>query len=139
MSKKDIYSEARVLVVEDNHVNLFVMKKVLEQIGISAEGASSGKECIKKVSKKDYDIIFMDHLMPEMDGIEAFSKLKEDYEIEFPVVVMTTEYDENLEKLYTEAGFDEYILKPAEPEILDKMLSRYLLDKEDSKEDLGLL
>lgn len=139
MSKKEIYENARVLLVEDNQVNLFVLYKLFEQMGISADKAASGKECIKKVSKRDYDIIFMDHLMPDMDGVQTLKKLKDDYEIEFPVVVMTTEYHEDLEQIYTEAGFAEYILKPVDQEVLEKMVERYLLNDLGTKKDLGLL
>ena len=125
MSKKDIYSEARVLVVEDNHVNLFVMKKVLEQIGISAEGASSGKECIKKVSKKDYDIIFMDHLMPEMDGVEAYGVIHR-YSLKntsTPIVMLTGNADSSYVDLYRKTGFDGYLVKPVLKDNLIEMIA----------------
>ena len=77
-----------VLVVDDSLVNLKVLGSVLENFGIEAKSASSGKECLEILKNEEFDLILLDHLMPEMDGIELLSALRE-AEVESPVVMIS--------------------------------------------------
>ena len=70
--------EARILVVDDNEMNLLVAQNLLKLSGIEPDLASSGEEAIQKIQDKTYDIVFMDHMMPKMDGIETLARLKEE-------------------------------------------------------------
>lgn len=106
---------AKVLIVDDNEMNLQVEKKLLDGIGMQVDLAMSGAEALTLSLRVRYDVIFMDHLMPEMDGIECYEKIQKQnggLNQNTPVVVLTANAGtENLE-LYNHAGFDGYLLKP---------------------------
>ena len=131
--KNKIFQEAKILLVDDNQINLFVLNKVFEQFGIHADCVPSGKICLKKAEKKEYDIIFMDHMMPDLDGVETLKMLKQQPGFTTPVVVLTANYGENLEKEYKAVGFAEYMIKPAEPKRVREILERYLIRDDDSQ------
>lgn len=139
MREEEIFSSAKILLVDDNQINLFVLNKIFEQFGVKADCVPNGAVAIKKAQKKDYDMIFMDHLMPELDGIETLARLKEDPDFDTPVVVLTANTGDGLEELYREAGFVEYLVKPAAPDSVKTILLRYLfgdandIGDEDSK------
>lgn len=135
MTEREVFKEAKVLLVDDNQINLFVLNKIFEQFGIAADCVPSGVICLKKAAKKRYDIIFMDHMMPELDGVETLEKLKEMPGFDTPVVVLTANYGEDLEKKYKEAGFAEYMMKPAEPPAVHEILLRYLMSDSMNKID----
>ena len=137
MLSDNSYSEAKVLLVDDNQINLYVLNKIFEQFGVAADCVPSGKVCIKKAEKKHYDLIFMDHMMPDLDGIETLKKLKENPEFDTPVVVLTANYGQDLEKQYKEAGFAEYMMKPANPSDVKDILDRFYSNKSDSEADTG--
>ena len=76
MDEKTQYEKAAVMVVDDNEMSLKVAARLLKQHGIIAETALSGKECMNLAGAKRYDLILMDHLMPEMDGVETLARLR---------------------------------------------------------------
>lgn len=119
---------ANVLVVDDVRVNRTVFKALLRQTQISVDMAGSGKECLDMCATKKYDIIFMDHLMPEMDGLEAFAKLREMDTVnkETPVIILTANAISGAKESYEQCGFDAYMSKPIEPMKLEKMLIQFL-------------
>ena len=121
-----MYKNAKVLIVDDNSVNLFVLSKMLEPYGIEADMASSGIESIDKCKAKEYDLIFMDHMMPGQDGIETLGILKQDENFKTPVVILTGNNEEGIEDVYMKAGFVEYMQKPVNNEILGQVLEKYL-------------
>jgi len=125
------YKNARVLVVDDNNVNLYVLSQVLEKYGIEADCVPSGKACVKKCSKKEYDLIFMDHMMPEMDGIEAFSIIKENPGFNTPVIALTGNTEEGAGKIYADNGFAMYMQKPVNDSNIEKALEQFLDNKAD--------
>lgn len=131
----EIYRDAKVLLVDDNQINLYVLNRVFEQFGIEADCVPSGVVCLKKATKKHYDLIFMDHMMPELDGVETLKKLKENPDFNTPVIVLTANYGEDLEKQYKEAGFAEYMMKPAEKECVKDILDRYYVNPGEDKRD----
>ncbi len=129
VSKDYIYApSARVLVVDDNEMNCKVVKHLLKQNGIVPDFAFSGQECIDKLSVKFYHMVFLDHMMPKMDGIETLNILKEKKLIPEGTVIiaLTANAVVGAKEFYLEAGFDDYLSKPIEIEHLEAMLSEYL-------------
>ena len=127
-----IAPKAKVLVVDDNAINLKVFANLLKQTKIQIDKAESGKECIDKVLNKRYDIIFLDHMMPEMDGIETLHHLNEikGFSCEnTPVVALTANAIAGAAEMYKKEGFSKYLSKPIQPEQLEKMIFT-LLPKE---------
>lgn len=132
------YKTAKVLLVDDNSINLYIIGKILEECNIAADYAYNGKSCIKKVENKKYDLIFMDHMMPDMDGIETFKILHENPDFNTPVVVLTANDGDEYEKIYKEIGFAAYLYKPVNNEIIYSILEKFLsckLDKENLTKD----
>jgi CheY-like chemotaxis protein len=121
--------DAAVLSVDDNKVNLAVVKGLLKKLKIQCDSALSGAECIEMASKKDYDIILLDHMMPEMDGIETLQKLRqsEQWKKHQPAVIaLTANAVVGAREEYLNAGFTDYLSKPIDSSQLDELLARYL-------------
>lgn len=125
----NVYPHAKILIVDDNHVNITVLKGLLTGNSIAADFATSGAECISKVMKRKYDIIFLDHMMPELDGVETLKKLRSEYAEHIThtkIIALTANYDSNAREVYEGYGFDAYIAKPIELQALNILLNRYL-------------
>ena len=123
--------EAKILLVDDNEMNRRVVTGLLKATKIQIDEAVNGKECLKKVSKNAYDIIFMDHMMPEMDGIEAFRKMKKMRDFpskNAPVVILTANAIVGAKEKYLEEGFCAFLEKPIDFKKLEKLIEE-LLDK----------
>ena len=119
---------ARVLVVDDMQMNLLVIQGLLKKTQIQVETALSGEAALGLSKQKQYDVILMDHMMPEMDGIEAFYRIREESELnrDTPAIMLTANAVSGVEAEYIEAGFSDYISKPVKPELLEKMLKKYI-------------
>lgn len=100
------------IVVDDSKINLKVAIKMLEHIGLSVDEAESGFECLEKVKNKEYDLIFMDIMMPEMNGITTFNHLKEIEGFNIPVIALTADAVVGAREKYLKLGFNDYIAKP---------------------------
>ena len=122
---KDVIGK-RVLVVDDNKLNIKVATRLLEDYGITVDSCLSGFECLEKVKTIKYDLIFMDDMMPRMSGTETFHKLKEDSNFKTPVVVLTANAIAGMEEKYLSEGFDNYLAKPIERKALDNVINKYL-------------
>lgn len=123
---------ARLLVVDDNESNLLVARKLLRATQIQIDTASSGREALELTLNNEYNVIFMDHLMPEMDGIECLRNIRAQAGgkcRETAIVALTANAGEENRQLYRKAGFDSYIEKPVSGNILESELYR-LLPKE---------
>ena len=121
--------EANVLVVDDTPVNLTVFKNLLKHTRLRIDEANSADECLERSMKKKYDMIFLDHMMPYKDGIEALKELKamkDNPNIETPVVCLTANAIAGMREVYISAGFDDYLAKPINPPDLEDMIIRYL-------------
>ena len=120
--------EAKVLVVDDNAMNLKVAKNLLKMSGIVPDLAKSGPESIDMVREKAYDIVFMDHMMPGMDGVEALKKLQEENLIHpgMSVIVLTANAVAGAREEYLAAGFADYLSKPISVNELNDKLVKYL-------------
>ena len=121
--------DAEVLVVDDTRMNLAVFKSLLKKTLVHIDTASSGDECLELAAKKKYDIIFLDHRMPEKDGIETLQELladKDGINIETPVICLTANAVSGAREEYISAGFDDYLTKPIDPDHLEAALIKYL-------------
>ena len=117
----------RIMIVDDNRLNLKVAEKILQSYNFTIDAVASGKECVYKVKEgQHYDMIFLDHMMPEMDGLEVVHILKklEDYEIP-PVVALTANAITGVREMYLKEGFDEYLPKPINMFELNKIINKY--------------
>lgn len=120
---------AKILIVDDNRVNISVASRLMNLFDIKPESVTSGMACIEKLVDCKYDIIFLDHMMPDMDGIETFEKIKAEYadKCEGTVfVALTANAETDGKNIYTEMGFDSYLEKPIELSKLEKVLKKYL-------------
>ncbi len=115
-----------VLVVDDNGMNRKVFSMLLKKMGSNVDEAGGGIECLELVRKKKYDLIFMDHLMPVMDGIETLNRMKDlelSLNMETPVIALTANDLRNGRDFYLNAGFDSYLEKPVLPKNLEALMS----------------
>ena len=120
----------RVLVVDDVETNIYVAKGLLSPYELSIDSAESGVEAVEKVkSGKIYDIIFMDHMMPEMDGVEATRRLRE-IGYSAPVVALTANAVAGQAGIFLGSGFDDFISKPIDIRQLNIVLNRFIRDKQ---------
>ncbi|MCL2250216.1 MAG: response regulator [Oscillospiraceae bacterium] len=119
----------KVLVVDDMEGNLFVAEGLISMYEIKVEIALSGFEALKLIQNgNEYDIIFMDHVMPDMDGVETLRKVKE-MGCEFPVVALTANAFVGQNKTFMQEGFSGYVSKPINTKILDEYLKKFIRDK----------
>lgn len=130
-SKKNIFKAPgrKILVVDDVKMNILVFTCLLKGTELIIDTASSGRECIKMTEEKKYDIIFMDHLMPEMDGIETYHRMLESDECvnkDTPVVALTANAIVGAREMYLQEGFCDYLSKPVDQNELHEMIETLL-------------
>ena len=120
--------QARVIVTDDNEMNLKVAKSLLKLNGIVPDLCTSGAECLEKLKENRYDIIFLDHMMPKMDGIETLARMKEENLLpaDTRVIALTANAVVGAKEKYLASGFDDYLSKPIEIAMLEEMLKKYL-------------
>lgn len=117
----------KVLIVDDNLLNLKVAQRLLKKYNLNIECVNSGYICIEKIENNNtYDLILMDDMMPHMSGIETFHKLKENSSFNIPVVVLTANAISGMREKYLEEGFEDYLSKPIEKEELNRVIKKYL-------------
>lgn len=135
--------DAKVLVVDDNDMNRMVAKKLLRGTKAKVETVGSGKECLEKTAGETYHVIFMDHMMPDMDGEETLKALRaqtKGFCQKVPVVALTANVMANADQIYQEMGFDGYLAKPINAALLEASLLKYVppdLIEYMSEEDLS--
>nr|WP_321453826.1 response regulator [uncultured Carboxylicivirga sp.] len=116
--------QINVLVAEDNVLNQRLAKNLFLKIGHDIDVANNGVDALNKMRKKNYDIVFMDVMMPEMDGVAAVRQMKEEA-IHCPVIAMTASVDEADKQIVLEAGMNDFILKPTRLDDLSRMLDKW--------------
>ena len=124
-----IAPKAQVLVVDDNEMNLIVFKNLLKKTKMQIDSASSGDEGLALTQVNKYDIIFLDHMMPEKDGIETLHELKAQTKTlnqNTLAVCLTANAISGAREKYIAEGFDDYLTKPINPDKLEEMLLKYL-------------
>ena len=121
--KKFFASEAQILLVDDSEQNIQVITSLLRRTGVQLDTAASGFECIEKVRNKKYHLIFLDYMMPEMDGIETFHRLKKEVNGQsVPVIALTADVSTGI----LSEGFSDYLSKPVMWEKLEELLLQWL-------------
>lgn len=134
-----IAPEAKVLVVDDNAMNLKVMARLLLPYQIKTVMALGGQEALEKLGTMEYDCVFLDHMMPEMDGVETLHRIRQKpgaYFQTLPVIAFTANAIGGAREMFLEEGFDDFIAKPIELSVLERMLHRYIpLTKQMEVED----
>ncbi len=117
--------DKNVLIVDDNNVNIKLASRMLSQYNFNISSANSGAECLEMVKKNKYDLIFLDHMMPEMDGITTMKLLiSSGYSIP-PVVVLTANSYDGIKEKYIKDGFSDYLSKPINYKELSKLINKY--------------
>ena len=130
VSEQILYApDAKVLVVDDNGMNLRVIKELLKRTGIQLDLATSGNKCLQRTKTKKYDLILIDHMMPEPDGIQTLRHLREDKNDPnntTPVIVLTANATPGAEAEYLREGFVAYLSKPIVAEDMEHTLAKFL-------------
>lgn len=122
------FASARIMIVDDNRINLEVLGQFMQQFGIKPILVGSGEEAVKRAETEDFDIIFMDHLMPEMDGVEAMHRIRalnKKYE-DGVIIVLTANVLEGVKEMLIAEGFTEYVSKPISLMKLKELLVKYI-------------
>ena len=121
--------DAKILVVDDNKMNLMVIRGLLKNTQVQLDMASGGNECLKMTKDKKYDLILMDHMMPEPDGVQTFHMIqadKDNLNRETKVIVLTANAIEGMREQYMSEGFVDYLSKPIEARKLEETIAKYL-------------
>jgi signal transduction histidine kinase len=125
--KVNSFKNKKVLVVDDNQLNLKVAKRLLEKYDCDVTTLTSGYECIEDIACGNvYDLIFMDDMMPKLSGIDTLNKLKENDKFDMKVVVLTANAISGEREKYINKGFDDYLAKPLDKEELNRVLNKFL-------------
>ena len=119
--------EARVLVVDDNSLNRMVFEGLIKHTQIIVSEAESGMECLSILKEQKFDIIFLDHMMPGMDGIETLKRIREEnLSPDTPIIMLTANaFEEDVEN-YMQQGFDGFLAKPIIPDEMDRLILEHL-------------
>ena len=132
-------SKYSILLVDDNLLNLKVAEKMLQKYNFQITSVKSGLECINYTKNNKYDLIFLDHMMPEMDGIHTLYNLKQRAAgFDTPVVVLTANAIEGSKEMYLKEGFCDYLSKPIDQVELDRILREQLKIQDDSVDNDSL-
>lgn len=120
--------KARALLVDDIEINLLVAEALLTEYGLGVHCVSGGQQALEALATQSFDIVFLDHMMPEMDGIETARRIRElpGEAGRVPIVALTANAVEGAEQLFLSHGFQDYIAKPIEPARLGRCLLRWL-------------
>lgn len=121
--------DAKILVVDDNKTNLSVVRDLLKETQIDVHTTVSGLEALEMIRDTKYDVILLDHMMPDMDGIEVMNRITGDpthLNVGTPVIVLTANAIEGAREEYISAGFNDYLSKPIIPDKLERMLAKYI-------------
>ena len=141
ISTEQFYApNAKILVVDDNEMNLKVFLGLLKKHGMQIDTAMSGKECLERIEKNAYHIIFMDHLMPEMDGVETLRRIRElktNQSKDAVIIILTANAVSGAREMFLQEGFADYLSKPIIAVKLEKMIRKYLPEELLLENDLG--
>ena len=130
--RKFIAPSAHILVVDDNLMNIRVIEGLLDKYQIKVTRAMSGHEALEKIDSKEFDFVFMDHMMPEMDGIETFHRIRGkvgNYFQKVPIVALTANAIAGSREKFMEEGFNDFVEKPVELSVLERVLQRTLKEE----------
>ncbi len=129
-------SNYKILVVDDNKLNLKVAEKLLRPYNFQVTTVTSGLACLNYTKKTKYDLIFLDHMMPEMDGIQTLKYLKQRVDfVNTPIVALTANAISGMKEMYLKEGFDDYLSKPIDQVKLNEVLKRNLKIEESNPQN----
>ncbi|NLL79783.1 MAG: response regulator [Clostridiales bacterium] len=131
-NRRIIAPQASVLVVDDNAMNLRVVEGLLRPYRIKVYGACSGKEALQKIESMEFDFVFMDHMMPEMDGVETLHRIRNkpgQYFQNVPIIALTANAIGGAREMFLAEGFADFIAKPIEISVLERALRRHIPEK----------
>ncbi len=123
------FTNKKILVVDDNKINLKLAERLLSQFNVNIKTAENGKECINLVKDNTYDIILLDHMMPELDGVATVHILRESG-VTIPIIALTANSYTGSKDNYIKEGFTDYLAKPIRYKDLYKLLAKYLTEQE---------
>lgn len=127
VNEEIIVNNKKVLLVDDNKINLKVAERLLESYGIKTESVESGFACLDKIKAGEkYDLIMLDDMMPKMSGVETLKKLKEIKGFDTKVIALTANALTGMREKYLNDGFNDYLAKPINKEELNKIINKYL-------------
>ena len=126
--QKDFVADAHILVVDDNEMNQRIVCDLLKRYAISADAANDGWQALKMVKEKAYDLVFMDHMMPGIDGVETMQRMREMGESyrKLPIIALTANAILGVREEMIQLGFHDYLSKPLDIFDLEKALLKYL-------------
>lgn len=126
---KFIAPGVHVLVVDDNQMNIRVVEGLLKEYQIAVSYVTSGREALELIENMSYDFVFMDHMMPEMDGVETLHRIREKvghyYQV-VPIIALTANAAPGSREMFLAEGFDDFLAKPVEVSVLERVLKRNL-------------
>ncbi len=127
--------EAKILIVDDNKINLTVVEGLLEPLHMKIDTAISGKEALEKLNSTHYDIIFMDHMMPELDGVETTRIIRRMYPNcdDTPIIALTANAVSGTREMFLSEGMNDFIAKPIEVRVLINKVHQWLPDEKIQK------
>ncbi len=127
INEEIIVNNKKVLLVDDNKINLKVAERLLESYGIKTESVESGYDCIEKIKNGNkYNLIMLDDMMPRMSGVETLKKLKKIKGFDTKVIALTANALTGMREKYLSDGFNDYLAKPINKEELNKIINKYL-------------
>ncbi len=124
--------DVKILVVDDTKINLTVAVGLLKTLEVTADTAGSGAECLEKIGKQKYDMILMDHMMPEMDGIETTKRIRqmeEEYFKNVPIIALTANAVNGAREMFLKEGLQDFVSKPIDMEELCDCIKKYAKNK----------
>ena len=120
-----IAPDAKILVVDDISTNIIVTKGLLSSYEVQVDSCLNGITAIRKIKLNDYDLVFMDHMMPEMNGVEA-TKIIREFNEDLPIIALTANAISGMREMFLENGFSDFLSKPIDTKKLDKILEQWL-------------
>lgn len=137
--KRFVAPDAKLLVVDDNLMNLKVVEGLLRKYRIRITAASSGEEALSLIESRDYEFVFMDHMMPGMDGIECFHRIRakqgSPYYQKVPVIALTANAIAGSREMFLDEGFTDFVAKPIDNAMLDHILRKYIAPEKQLEEE----
>ena len=122
-----LLADKKVLIVDDNKINLKVASRLLKDYNIKTEEVDSGFECINRIlQKEEYNLILLDDMMPKMSGVETLKKLKEISDFHTPTIALTANAISGMKEKYLKEGFDDYLSKPIDRKELNRVIRKFL-------------
>lgn len=132
---------AKILLVDDNIMNCKMALRILEPLQMETDTAENGKVALEKIIRESYDIVLMDHMMPVMDGVEAVRQLRAmgggRYQ-KLPVIALSAATEPGTEKMFLEAGMNDFVMKPIQADVLYQVLCKWLPEEKSLQQLCGI-